>query len=286
MRHFYHFTFSPRGRGEQVEQLGQFKALGVEAEVVPLPGDHVLLVFDLEEGHPRFAEVQALCQAWDGSVHMAYTEFTKAERDASAWFGFSAHRSGYPQPDRDFGYVAATYDLSAACEVCSVGLVQRAPFRMKHEPRWGRRSIMQLNWVFDAFFVTPELWERVFAPCGISCRPVWGRPGTPLSTVVQLVVEEQVSMATQGYPVEHCARCGRDKCKPIGRGYLPHVTPQPRGAIARTKETFGSGMSAHHQVIVSRQLMEDIVGAGARGADFYPVAPDGVPTGAVPGPPG
>ena len=45
-----------------------------------------------------------------------------------------------------------------------IGAKQVSPFRMKESPNWGRRSILQMNWLFDEYFVKPEVWNAVFQP--------------------------------------------------------------------------------------------------------------------------
>lgn len=51
-------------------------------------------------------------------------------------------------PDYKAGYLMTTYG-GTGCGVCGVGQLQKAPFSMRAEPKWGRRHMMQLNWVAD-----------------------------------------------------------------------------------------------------------------------------------------
>jgi hypothetical protein len=104
---------------------------------------------------------------------------------------------------------------------------QVAPFQMTGEPAWGRNFILQLNWVFDEFFVTPQLWQTVFEPPGVRMRPVLGARGQELSTVVQLVADEVVPAATDGMPIERCGGCGRVKELPVTRGRSGGGRPNP-----------------------------------------------------------
>jgi hypothetical protein len=41
---------------------------------------------------------------------------------------------------------------------------------MKREPKWGHRGILQLNWVFDEFFVQVGEPASVFQAVGVEVR--------------------------------------------------------------------------------------------------------------------
>jgi hypothetical protein len=209
-----------------------------------------------------------------GALDMVETLFSDKEIAAARWLTLhpSWHR-GYPQPDEaNFGYREATYELSAHCARCGSGKTQDAPFQMKAEPKWGRNSILQLNWVFDEYFVTPGLWAQVFRPRAIGYRPVTTRKGTELTSVVQLVVSDEVDVITQGLAMELCANCGRTKYRPVARGESAPLATEPVGHMARTKQFFGSGASAHRGVIVSQDLATALRELNVRGASVRPVA--------------
>ena len=127
----------------------------------------------------------------------------------------------------------------------------------------------------DEFFVTPDVWATVFEPHGIASWPVLKRGGGELQTVVQLDVVEEVSVRTVGLDGEACADCGRFKFLPIRRGPLPELVEEPSGHMAKTREYFGSGASAHHAVVLSRAVGEAMRAAKLRGASMHPVAPLG-----------
>lgn len=256
-------------------QLRELEALGVAARRPPgtaLPGDSLSFVaFDLDEDHPNWSKLRLLFERWKVSDSLT-TEFTKNEIEAATLLGLDPDwHHGYPQPDENFGYLRATYDLTEWCDACGIGLKQKAPFQMKGEPKWGRRGILQLNWVFDEYFVTPEVWSTVFKPRGIACRVVTNTKGAELKTVVQLVVEETIGIVTEGLTPERCTKCGRVKYRPVTRGFFPALATEPTAAILKTKEYFGSGAAAHRRVLVSQELRRALVAAKVRGASFWPV---------------
>ncbi len=213
------------------------------------------------------------------ALDIVTTEFSDEELATAKWLTLhpSWHR-GYPQPDEsNFGYLEATYDLSEYCARCGSGAKQDAPFQMRAEPKWGRHSILQLNWVFDEYFVKPDLWAQVFGPRAIGHRAVTTPKGTELKSVVQLVPTEEVDVITESLSVEGCRSCGRAKCRPVTRGESAPLVSEPVGHMARTKQYFGSGRSANRGVIVSQELATALRKQNVRGASVRPVArPRGV----------
>ena len=129
---------------------------------------------------------------------------------------------------------------------------------------------MQLTWIYDELFVTPEVWESVFKPAGIGSRPVMNTKGGELKTVVQLAIKGEVGIVTEGLPFERCASCGRVKYLPVTRGPFPMLTGQPSRAMARTREYFGSGGQANKRVLISQALVRSLVAENVRGASFQP----------------
>jgi hypothetical protein len=229
--------------------------------------------FDVSESNANWPSVLKWIEERGLGEHWVRTVFTKAEIREARWLQLQSDwHHGYPQPEDGYGYTRTTYDADGYCPLCGIEGPQRAPFVMAGEPRWGTRSILQLNWVFDEFFVTPDLAGTVFAEAGIGSRPVLNRRGSPLRTVVQLVVNERVSIQTRGLPFETCPRCGRRKYLPISRGPLAALIAEPIAEMARTDEVFGSGGDAFNAVVVSRKLARALTVARVRGVGFAPVA--------------
>lgn len=139
--------------------------------------------FKIAEDDTRWPFTAPLIQKY-GAVDVVTTEFTSQELSDSEWLVMlaTAHH-GYPQPED--GYEEATYRDS--CSECGIPGQQFAPFRFRKEPTLKKTSILQLNWVFDEFFVAPEVWEQLFRPAGVGKRPaVLHKDSAPLKSVVQL----------------------------------------------------------------------------------------------------
>lgn len=253
----------------------QLDDLGIKPKTVTaMPGGgDPFIAFDIGEDDPKWPQLRSLLQRWGFSEGHVSTSFTKKELDSARWLEIGAWHHGYPQPDEDvFGYRQATYDLTDWCGACGIGKKQRAPFQMKGEPKWGRNAIMQLVWVYDELFVTPDAWTRVFKPAGVACRPVLNTKGVELKTVVQLVVEATVGIITDGLDFERCERCGRTKYLPVTRGAFPALRDVPTASLVRTAEYFGSGAQADQRVLISQDLARALTAGGVRGAELKPVA--------------
>lgn len=274
----------------------ELSRLGIEASNVPGAGNFAS--FDIEESHASWPAVNDLIARW-GTSSFPRSEFTEAELAAAGHVQLWAWNHGYPQPERAFGYLDATYAPGSYCEKCRVGMRQHAPFRMKNEPKWGRNHILQMNWVTDEFFVLPEIWEGVFKSFGIGCQPVLHyKDEKQLETVVQLDIAQvaKASLSMEGedvevvakrlgryppgsplsisgkYLFEKCTTCGRIKYDWIRRGYFPALKGRSSGHLFRTQEWFGSGGEAGKAIIVSAELYKAMKENKLRGATFIPLA--------------
>lgn len=208
------------------------------------------------------------------AADLATTRFSAAEIAEARWLEVVPDwHYGFPQPKQDdSGYLAVTYDVTDYCARCGIGLKQKAPFQMKSEPKWGRNGLLQLNWIFDEYFAKPDVWATVFRPFGIGTRPVNSTKGAELKTVVQLIVDGEVGVVTDGLTAQKCVTCERVKYVPVTRGPLPPLTSEPAAAMVKTTEYFGSGAGASKQVIVSKALAHGLSSHHVRGVSLKPVS--------------
>ena len=231
------------------------------------------VTFEIDEADKEWATLRAWI-ARHRAVDVPVTTFSEAELSQALWLEMMpAWHHGYPQPNEDqFGYRPYTYDLGDWCDRCGIGLRQKAPFRMKGEPKWGKNGILQLNWIHEEFFVTPAVWSSVFEPFGIGGRPVTDSDGRDLTSVLQLVIEDEALVDPAGLSFDECSKCRRLKYLPSTRGPFPPLAEEPQRPIARTRQYFGSGAQAARPVVVSRALAQEIV-AGVRGVSLRPSGP-------------
>lgn len=266
---------------DEPERRSMLASLGVRFGTPESPLVRVLW-FDIEEADPAWGQLRTIIPKWnieDGcnpaNLGMVHAEFSKRELEAAPFLQVFAWLNDYPQPSDDCGYRKLTYDLANYCSTCGIGKTQIAPFRLKSEPKWGKRRIMQLNWVFDEFFVHPEVWEQLFRPVGINCIPVLEHnTGKPLQTVVQLQIDEvatsALSMADQ--PSEMCSICARKKFVPITGKFFPPFTSKQSGNLFKTQECFGSGASAWNATVASSSVYRAVQGLKLSSMTFVPMS--------------
>lgn len=257
-------------------------------------------VLNVTEDDPRWPEVERLAIEHGEGTHFVANVFTKLELDAAEWLQLTAlGHHGYPQPEDDFGYVQATYDVSGYCPTCGVGGVQRAPFRLRSEPKATHSQFVQLNWVFDEFFLRSAAREglRRAGIRGIDfVTPLLHKKNQPSETLTQMVVQTTLPPALDAHglqPVTCRPRneewnpahplayqrlegrpyCGSLKFHMMRRG--PFRFHRSAFAIApdvvKSHEWFGSGGAADRIVIVSQRFRQTVLAAKWRGVDFEPI---------------
>lgn len=257
-------------------------------------------VLNVTEDQPEWPEVERLVAKYDMRLHIVSNLFTKAELNAAEWLTLDALRhQGYPQPEDDFGYLEATYDVSGYCSICGIGGVQKAPFRLRAEPKAPHSQFVQLNWVFDELFLRAEAREGLLAAriAGIDfLAPVLHTKNRPSDQVAQMVVQATLPPALDraslepvtcksrneewypGSPLrpaeqEGRPHCGRVKYHSMRKGPFRLNRSAFVGApdVVKSHEWFGSGASAHRLIIVSQRFRQAVVTAKWRGVSFEPV---------------
>ncbi|GGY77360.1 hypothetical protein GCM10011613_22370 [Cellvibrio zantedeschiae] len=230
--------------------------------------------FDIDEQDERWPAVSVLIESFKG-VDIVASSFEKEELNSAHYLEMIPDwHHGYPEPSDDASYKDKTYDMSNCCQLCNTGYVQNNPFRMRKNPGWGQRSILQLNWIFGDYFVQPDVWHSVFSPFGINrIEVVSNKTLNALTDILQLEISNRVAVRmTEENKYEVCLKCGAKKYLPHSRGFFPPVDLETDTPIFKTEQWFGSGGSAWQAVIVSAALYRAIVDSGIRGVRFKPLA--------------
>lgn len=202
----------------------RFERLGIRLD----PG---FSVFEVGESDPLWGQLQELLRERK-DYGFVITKFTKEELEKAELLVLvpSWHWS-YPQPEKDFTYVNITYDTTDYCSKCGVGGKQKAPFRVLRQPGWSnKRNILQLNWVFDEYFVTRKAYNELFEPLGIGNWEVVNHgDGSVVDDMVQLRADTvaSASLNLEGVPSKVCDQCKRRKFEPVMRGPFPSFKGYP-----------------------------------------------------------
>ncbi|AEG01993.1 hypothetical protein Metme_3632 [Methylomonas methanica MC09] len=236
--------------------------------------DGFICVCKIAENHPKWPELSELLKPFDlvQCGHTLIAEFSKKEFNAAKYLKITPNwHHGYPEPSDTNEYRELTYNLDEYCPKCGIGKRQKAPFRFKKSPVWGQKNILQLNWIFDEYFVKSEIWQEDFEPFGIGCRPVvLDKSGRELDSVVQLELTEQVELHDlDDARVETCDVCGRSKYLPLTGRFMP-APAATNAAMFRSNQYFGSGASAWRMVIISQELYAKAQSANLKGVSYVP----------------
>ena len=282
----------------EIDLLGLDYERGDSNSVLKLAMSSVL---NVTEDQPEWPEVERLIAEYRPTSHFVSNLFTKRELNAAEWLELVAlGQHGFPEPDIE--YPTVTDDLADYCPICGIGGVQKAPFRLQREPRASHSQFIQLNWVYDEFFVR-EPARQGLEKAGITgidfLAPVLHKSGRPSKQLVQMRIpsvlpgaldvsgletitckEENEEWETELWlrkqrpsPAETHPYCGRIKYHGEHRGPLRFR----RGAFAdvpdvvKSHEWFGSGGSAFQLIIVSQRFRQVVVEAKWRGVRFEPI---------------
>lgn len=260
---------------EVVHRIGVMSSPEVCAELsrigVAVP-DSGAIAFEVSQTDRRWENIKQWIEGRAVS-DVVTTRFTPGEIEAAEALRMQVEwLHGYPQPREDsFGYLQATYDLSEYCARCGIGMRQRAPFQIRSEPKWSRRDMFMLNWVFDEIFVHSIVYSSALMPLGIGFHPVYSARGVQFASVAQLDIRDEVDIVVDELDFEACVVCGRRKYSPHKLGKFPRLISPMSSAIARTRQWFGSGGSAFREIIVDQSVRISLQASGARGAVYWPV---------------
>jgi len=241
-------------------------------------GAGLINAFDIGENDKKWPFIQDAIKLYGTETIGDFqykTVFTKKEIEGAKFFVLSPKMLfEYPQPADDFGYRETTYSPGVGCRKCNVGLEQQNPFSIKKAPKWGRRNILQLNWVLGEHFVSKEIKQNIEMKCpDITFLEVFKFPqNKPLDDIFQIIVKRHVKLEIpEEQKFEICSTCNNKKYVPHTRGFFPKPS-ETNFSIAKSKDFFGSGGSARQEMIISKEIYEIFHEAKMNGVDFIPCA--------------
>jgi len=236
--------------------------------------------FDILESNPHWENMKQLANM-ERRTSYSYTVFSKKELLDAKWLTIrSKWEFAYPQPERKDGYREGVYAPGYCWDCSSVN--QIGSFRIKKEPKWGRRNFAMLNWVGDELFVNDRV-KQVFQEegiTGIDYLPVLNKKGSEiLPGVHQLVftdVLEKGLVINEGIEETNtCSYCGVEKYLPSQRNILTYRKEVFDNApdFVKSSEVFGSGHYAAHELFISQRVYQVLTKHSLlQGLDLKPIA--------------
>lgn len=220
------------------------------------------------------------------------TEYEKTDIKNAEWFVVNTGEYQYPQPEDDFGYLKATFNIDKYCHLCGIGKLQNAAYRLKTIPKQPNNQFWGLHWAFDVIFVRQEA-KNILEREGINgirfSNPVIHKTNVPIEGFYQLHIDAILSKGFDNYNTKiitckinneenlntdmtsKC--CGRIKFHhPMIGGYLFDKSIfDTKFDIVNSGEYFGSGGSANRLQIVSKKFKDIVDRNKLKGLSFIPV---------------
>ena len=183
----------------------------------------------------------------------------------------------YPEPAENSEYLALTYETTNYCRDFGTGLTQKAPFRIKSEPKWGKKQALMLYWIYDEIFVKKETYDKIFQPIGINFIPVLKyKKDTLIDSIVQLVIPQtEISLNLDDYPKVVSKKRGEIKYGIINHGFFPNFIGDIPSSlqIFRSKEYFFGGVEARKMIFVTQTLRQTLIREKVN-MSYYPLKID------------
>ncbi len=255
------------------DQVDEFiESLNIKILKSPLPGGFYGIHIDIEESDPRWPKISELLELKKNAGNMYDTIFTDSEILDAEWVRLMpVFERGYPQPKKPWGQI----NFENECPKCLAGYRQKAPFRLKGEPRLGKNDFLQLYWTFTLFCTQKVL--KVLQENKIKGYEVWPaiihKINQPSNIVSQLVFPHVAAPALADEDKlrpEICPVCGITTYAYHKRGYM-HLQ---RESLAKdvdcqlTYEWFGTGF---REFLVSHSFAKLIIDNKWRGVRLKPV---------------
>ena len=214
---------------------------------------------DIPENQAIIAKLSEYCVSKTLIVQFSEEEIEQAKwlRVEYTWSQF------YPEPQNDF--IDSLYGKDNYCPECHLGKEQTANFEILNNIIKWKRSFLQLNWVYDEFFLsktTRALLEtsdlKGFHFRDVNCK----KTKTLQTDMYQLVVE---NIAEPMFDYDKLAYAEDTSCPVCGvhRVLLSPCTifmadkkklDQIDVDIFKSNEVFGQGWAGYHEIFISNKF--------------------------------
>lgn len=262
-----------------------------------IPSFRYKLEIKIYEDEECFDELVNKLKPFD-FLHQIGSVYEKSDIKKAQWFWIITGEYQYPQPEADFGYFNATFNLNNYCPTCGIGKFQNNPFRLKIIPKQPKNQFWGLHWEHDAIFVRSTAQELINKEKlkGIEFKEVVlhkknriieghhqmiinpelekGLITENLNTVTCKFMNEEGTNLSEGWRNSRDSKfCGRVKYNFPKRGGVTINKSVFKEApeIVKSNEWFGSGASAFQLVIVSKRIKELIEVNKLKGLKFTPI---------------
>ncbi len=214
---------------------------------------------DLFEDSQEYKNIKKLVNYLGLQDDLIGTDFTNEEIEKSDFLVFKgAWANGYPQPETNRRELWGN-TFANNCFECGIHVDQIAPWQIK-QPKLGSHRLFMLNWVNDVLFADKELYQSFFKSILIEKKEViLYKKNTTIQSVVQLDIPTAMfKLELNNLNFSTCPVCSRIKYTPTVSGF--YTSPKENNlTIVRTQEFFGTGHAAFNKIIVSNEIMQQLI---------------------------
>lgn len=259
----------------------RFLKLGIELKELFMHGDPKYSLgchFDISEDDPLWPQVSKTIEK-SKILTVPKAEFTREEISSAEWVRIDPvyfEDEGFPEPHLDDSWKKASFDYDNECPECGIGLLQKAPIRLKGEPNLENNDFMSIFWVY-AIFARPEVLDTMMENNiqGFEISPAIDHSSNvSLKTVKQMKVINELS---PGIIADNLQREAR-KCAHIKYYGISHVVMKYQKSafvncpdLIRTSEWFGTGHEAFQLVFASHKFVRVYMEHKWKGLYFAPI---------------
>jgi hypothetical protein len=207
------------------------------------------------ESSERFVEVELWANKRKFKLEYVGVSFSKLEFDEARWGRIGISAFAYPEPQNDYSAIFG----ESSCPKCRVGSSRTIPRTLSRRPS-NKQQFFGTNWLHDEAFASFEVWEKIFKPLGVPCRPMYGLNGKPVETHVQLLIDTYVDVdVSNHFEVWDCDLCGKRKYPYDRFGPFPALLQEPTMPIVRTNQWFGSDGLATQPILINQDLRKELL---------------------------
>lgn len=249
-------------------------------------------VFEIGENNLNFEPIKNLFHKdWD-NIAQKKAYFSEKDRALAPYLNIYANKMlGYAKPDDEsivdkyeypfdiYPYYKGVFEIINTNK--QFGILrgnQIGYYSLEDEPNWRGNEIASANNIEDAFFVKPEVFEKIFRPLNIKSLPVINyKTQTKLENVVQ-IVQQGISQShlminkTQIKEKTLFKNWEIDKYVLRNDSYYPSFDSSPgEFDFFYTHEYFGTGGLTQRNTIISKKLYHILKINHIKGLNFYPM---------------
>lgn len=245
--------------------------------VSPLPGHKIGLIhFDIYESAPQWSEILSLIKEFR-AVNISDTFFSEDEILAAPFSRLiPIFEQGYPQPESS-AMAWKQWVYEDVCDGCGIFGRQKAEFRVRKEPRPGKKAFITLIGSY-ALLAIPVVFQTL-AELQLRGFDKWSVLIHKTNEIVQSVAQLHITNMTSSKMIpgslvsKECPKNKTIKYLPHMRGYMDFDSTllQNTEDIFLSSEFFGDGKAAYREIIVSQKFARLAIENNWQGIRLKPI---------------